>query len=192
MRPIEWTFSAPRLCRATVPPRPTRACHLPGGAGSGDLGPSPTPRLRSSWPSTPGSWNGRALRQTVKSQRQLAREFGVSQGTISLAVRSKGQYKQPSREGPVTLPIAQKSRERGDPPKGPSLTASTTAMRWLVLESLCSAYQTLSLVCAVPNRCSLPDPECRAPEHCAAGLSHARVAPCRQDWLQPPRHWRLR
>jgi hypothetical protein len=40
----------------------------------------------------------RALRQTVKSQRQLAREFGVSQGTISLAVRSKGQYKQLSPE----------------------------------------------------------------------------------------------
>jgi hypothetical protein len=39
-----------------------------------------------------------ALRQTVKSQRVLAREFGVSQGTVSLAVRSKGQYKQPSPE----------------------------------------------------------------------------------------------
>src|SRR5258708_24326244 len=39
-----------------------------------------------------------ALRQTVKSQRQLAREFGVSQATISLAVRSKGLYKQPSPE----------------------------------------------------------------------------------------------
>ena len=40
----------------------------------------------------------RALRQTVKSQRQLAREFGVAQATISLAVRSKGDYKQPSPE----------------------------------------------------------------------------------------------
>lgn len=40
----------------------------------------------------------RTLRQTVKSKRQLAREFGVSQATISLAVRSKGQYKQPSPE----------------------------------------------------------------------------------------------
>ena len=40
----------------------------------------------------------RALRQTVKSQRQLAREFGVSQATISLAIRSKGQYKQVSPE----------------------------------------------------------------------------------------------
>jgi hypothetical protein len=40
----------------------------------------------------------RALRETVKSQRQLAREFGVSQGTISLAIRSKGRYKQVSPE----------------------------------------------------------------------------------------------
>jgi len=40
----------------------------------------------------------RAQRRTVKSQRELAREFGVSQGTISLAVRSRGQYKQPSPE----------------------------------------------------------------------------------------------
>lgn len=40
----------------------------------------------------------RALRRTVKSQRQLAREFGVSQATISRAVRSKGNYKQPSPE----------------------------------------------------------------------------------------------
>jgi hypothetical protein len=32
----------------------------------------------------------RALRQAVKSQRQLAREFGLSPSTISLAVRSKG------------------------------------------------------------------------------------------------------
>jgi len=35
-------------------------------------------------------------RKTFKSQRQLAREFGVSQGTISRAVRFNGQYKQPS------------------------------------------------------------------------------------------------
>jgi helix-turn-helix, Psq domain len=39
-----------------------------------------------------------ALRRAVKSQRQLAREYGVSQGTISRAVRSKGNYKQPSPE----------------------------------------------------------------------------------------------
>jgi DNA-binding transcriptional MocR family regulator len=38
----------------------------------------------------------RAQRQSVKSQRQLARQLGVSQATISLAVRSKGQYKQRS------------------------------------------------------------------------------------------------
>lgn len=36
----------------------------------------------------------RALRSTVKSQRQLAKELGVSQATISLAIRSRGQYKQ--------------------------------------------------------------------------------------------------
>src|ERR1700683_3618091 len=40
----------------------------------------------------------KAVRKTVKSQRQLAREFGVSQGTISLAIRSKGRYKQVSPE----------------------------------------------------------------------------------------------
>ena len=40
----------------------------------------------------------RALRQTVKFQRELAREFGVSQGTIHLATRSHGQYKQVSPE----------------------------------------------------------------------------------------------
>ena len=39
----------------------------------------------------------RELRPTVKSQRQLAAELGVSQATISLAVRSRGQYKQASR-----------------------------------------------------------------------------------------------
>jgi hypothetical protein len=40
----------------------------------------------------------RELRPTLKSQRQLARELGVSQATISLAVRSGGQYKQLSPE----------------------------------------------------------------------------------------------
>jgi len=40
----------------------------------------------------------RALRKTLKSQRQLAREFGVSQGTISRAVRLHGTYKQVSPE----------------------------------------------------------------------------------------------
>lgn len=38
----------------------------------------------------------KALRTTVRSQRQLAKELGVSQATISLAVRSSGQYKQRS------------------------------------------------------------------------------------------------
>lgn len=40
----------------------------------------------------------RALRRTVKSQRQLAAEFGVSPGTIALAIRSRGDYKQASPE----------------------------------------------------------------------------------------------
>jgi hypothetical protein len=54
-----------------------------------------------------------ALRQTVKSQRELAREFGVSQATISLAVRSKGDYKQPSPEmRAVTLAARRALRRR--------------------------------------------------------------------------------
>lgn len=40
----------------------------------------------------------RALRQTVRSQRELARELGVSQGTVSRAIRSRGRYKQPDPE----------------------------------------------------------------------------------------------
>ena len=36
----------------------------------------------------------RALRRNVKSQRQLAAEFGVSPATIALAIRSRGYYKQ--------------------------------------------------------------------------------------------------
>jgi transposase len=35
----------------------------------------------------------RALRLTLKSQRQLAKELGVSQATISHAVRLQGRYK---------------------------------------------------------------------------------------------------
>jgi Trp operon repressor len=38
----------------------------------------------------------KALRSTVKSQRELAQELGVSQGTINLAIRTGGQYKQVS------------------------------------------------------------------------------------------------
>jgi hypothetical protein len=53
-----------------------------------------------------------ALRRTVKSQRQLAREFGVSQGTISLAVRSKGQYKQPSPERRAATLAARRAQRR--------------------------------------------------------------------------------
>jgi len=38
----------------------------------------------------------RALRRSVKSQRDLARAMGVSPATISYAVRLRGKYKQPS------------------------------------------------------------------------------------------------
>jgi Trp operon repressor len=41
----------------------------------------------------------RALRKTLKSQRQLAQELGVSQSTISHVVRLGGEYKQISPEG---------------------------------------------------------------------------------------------
>jgi len=34
------------------------------------------------------------LRKTLKSQRELARELGVSQATISQAIRLAGEYKQ--------------------------------------------------------------------------------------------------
>lgn len=44
----------------------------------------------------------KALRKTLKSQRQLALELGVSQGTISRAVRLHGQYKQVSPEQRVS------------------------------------------------------------------------------------------
>jgi Trp operon repressor len=40
----------------------------------------------------------RAYRKTLKSQRELARELGVSQATISYVVRNAGQYKQVSPE----------------------------------------------------------------------------------------------
>jgi hypothetical protein len=43
-----------------------------------------------------------ALRRTLKSQRMLAIELGVSQGTISRAVRLHGQYKQVSPEQRVS------------------------------------------------------------------------------------------
>lgn len=40
----------------------------------------------------------RALRKTLKTQRQLARELGVSQGTISHVIRIDGDYKQVAPE----------------------------------------------------------------------------------------------
>ena len=52
------------------------------------------------------TWHGRylawrALGRTLKSQRTLARELGVSQATISYVVRRGGEYKQvcPTRRG---------------------------------------------------------------------------------------------
>jgi hypothetical protein len=56
----------------------------------------------------------RAQRQIVKSQRQLARQCGVSQATISLAVRSKGQYKQrsPDERGIDGIAVATLRRSR--------------------------------------------------------------------------------
>jgi hypothetical protein len=54
----------------------------------------------------------RELRRTVKSQRELAREFGVSPATISLAVRTKGQYKQASPERRAATLAARRARER--------------------------------------------------------------------------------
>lgn len=52
----------------------------------------------------------KAQRKTLKSQRQLAREFGVSQGTISRAVRLHGTYKQMSPEERASLPLRRRSR----------------------------------------------------------------------------------
>src|SRR5690242_10870894 len=40
----------------------------------------------------------KAMRRLVKSQRQLAVEYGVSPATIALAIRSRGRYKQASPE----------------------------------------------------------------------------------------------
>jgi len=57
-------------------------------------------RIILAWHTRVLAW--KALRKTLKSQRQLAQEFGVSQGTISRAVRFNGQYKQPSPEGRPT------------------------------------------------------------------------------------------
>jgi predicted transcriptional regulator len=36
----------------------------------------------------------KALRATLKSQRELARELGVSQATVSHVIRIRGEYKQ--------------------------------------------------------------------------------------------------
>jgi transposase len=38
----------------------------------------------------------KALRKCVKSQRELAREFGVSQASINRVIRLRGAYKQRS------------------------------------------------------------------------------------------------
>jgi hypothetical protein len=44
----------------------------------------------------------RTLRKTVKSQRQLAQELGVSQATISHVIHLHGEYKQVSPERRAT------------------------------------------------------------------------------------------
>lgn len=53
----------------------------------------------------------KALRGTFKCQRELARDFAVSQGTISRAVRLKGEYKQCSPEERRS-PLAPRRRTR--------------------------------------------------------------------------------
>jgi hypothetical protein len=50
----------------------------------------------------------RALRRTVKSQRQLAAEFGVAPATIGLAIRLRGDYKQ----APPEERVAEMKRRR--------------------------------------------------------------------------------
>jgi hypothetical protein len=52
----------------------------------------------------------RALRKTLKSQRDLARELGVSQATISYVIRLGGRYKQVSPER-RTAEIRQRSEK---------------------------------------------------------------------------------
>ena len=44
----------------------------------------------------------RALRLTLKPQRQLANELGVSQATISHAVHLQGRYKKPAPRVPTS------------------------------------------------------------------------------------------
>ncbi len=55
----------------------------------------------------------RALRKTLKSQRELARELGVSQATISQAIRLAGEYKQisPDLRG-VAIMVRRRMRVR--------------------------------------------------------------------------------
>ena len=50
----------------------------------------------------------KALRRNVKSQRQLAAEFGVAPATIALAIRSRGSYKQ----APPEQRVAEMKRRR--------------------------------------------------------------------------------
>jgi hypothetical protein len=40
----------------------------------------------------------RVLRRALKTQRQLARELGVSRATISQVIARRGEFKQPSPE----------------------------------------------------------------------------------------------
>jgi hypothetical protein len=52
-----------------------------------------------------------AQRITLKSQRQLARELGVSQGTVSRAVRLSGHYKQGSPESRIARVPSDRGRK---------------------------------------------------------------------------------
>jgi predicted transcriptional regulator len=45
----------------------------------------------------------KALRNTVKSQRQLAHELGVSQATVSYVIHRHGEYKQVSPDRRAAL-----------------------------------------------------------------------------------------
>jgi transposase len=51
----------------------------------------------------------RALRCTLKSQRQLAQELGVSQGTVSHVIRMGGRYKLAS-PGPSSAAVMGRRR----------------------------------------------------------------------------------
>jgi IS30 family transposase len=56
-------------------------------------------------------WRG--LRKTLKTQRQLARELGVSRGTVSHVIRIGGDYKQVSPEyRAIEIKLRRRTRAR--------------------------------------------------------------------------------